>query len=599
MALVAFFAARRIVTMSKHWNGSDLPTPKQLTLLIGLLGGNSFGPLKDTIVHRWEARRKLVDPIPLAFISLFLDTFAGALIPIVDTWFGIATTPAVTTQLYNDTSVRHSFGRELSSTQCISGAGDFNGFGGIEWVSCNLNFYSNDPYTIDASLVDTDEATRLQQGISTQNTILNYTTSNSNSGTGQAYYYLAEPGMNALLDFKAKTIVISTQCAPTTQKCLPGQNWPEVIDTGGKRNFTCPPGFKSDFSFNGAVQTPYNISSSSESSDSSPVPLVGIGFSPDSNLTSRVGTCYPNLGQAVSQFVSQEVVPADSPVIGSNWSYQYILPQNPLHLAAWASGFPTFNAVEMENGEYENPLFNDREIYQGWEFAYWVLNCTAIVYDVSYTWSNGSLHTFSATPASADMGGLISAAYSFEFGPANLALSSIANVAGLQNTPTDLANIFAAGWSRAALAKSIGAFAPAQNEIEQVRNSTVAVARVPLIPLYLLLGLKALYVVAVILLAIGALFFHTSSRDRDSYSAAHCERLGCSSFRLPGPGSTERCERNKLPTPSCSKQDYGRSPIRQKRQFRSAWHQSRGDCPGRVCRSGCKRESPGWPSSTC
>lgn len=28
MALVAFFAARRIVTMSKHWNGSDLPTPK-------------------------------------------------------------------------------------------------------------------------------------------------------------------------------------------------------------------------------------------------------------------------------------------------------------------------------------------------------------------------------------------------------------------------------------------------------------------------------------------------------------------------------------------------------------------------------------------
>ena len=77
MALVAFFAARRIVTKSKSGDGSDLPTPEQLTLLIGLLGGNSFGPLKDTVLHRWAEKKRLVDPIPFAFFALFLVTSVG------------------------------------------------------------------------------------------------------------------------------------------------------------------------------------------------------------------------------------------------------------------------------------------------------------------------------------------------------------------------------------------------------------------------------------------------------------------------------------------------------------------------------------------
>lgn len=77
MALVAFFAARRIVIKSKKGSESDLPTPEQLTLLIDLLGGKGFEPLKDTILHRWTYKRKLVDPIPLAFGSLFAITTLG------------------------------------------------------------------------------------------------------------------------------------------------------------------------------------------------------------------------------------------------------------------------------------------------------------------------------------------------------------------------------------------------------------------------------------------------------------------------------------------------------------------------------------------
>ena len=77
MALVAFFAARRLAIKSNKGDGSDLPSPKELTLLIELLGGKTLDPLKDTIMHRWENKSKLVDPIPLAFSALLILTSLG------------------------------------------------------------------------------------------------------------------------------------------------------------------------------------------------------------------------------------------------------------------------------------------------------------------------------------------------------------------------------------------------------------------------------------------------------------------------------------------------------------------------------------------
>jgi hypothetical protein len=77
MALVAFFSARRIVTKSKHGDGTDIPSPEQFTLLISMLGGSSFGPLKDTVLYRWAKKERLVDTLPTAFLALFLVTFIG------------------------------------------------------------------------------------------------------------------------------------------------------------------------------------------------------------------------------------------------------------------------------------------------------------------------------------------------------------------------------------------------------------------------------------------------------------------------------------------------------------------------------------------
>jgi hypothetical protein len=86
-------------------------------------------------------------------------------------------------------------------------------------------------------------------------------------------------------------------------------------------------------------------------------------------------------------------------------------------------------------------------------------------------------------------------------------LANIATLAALSDSMKQLADTWATEFSKNALALTSGAFVLLKNQLEQVRDASFIVARVPLVPLYLLLGFKLLYVVAVIALAIGAYAF--------------------------------------------------------------------------------------------
>ncbi|KAK5128573.1 hypothetical protein LTR85_003244 [Meristemomyces frigidus] len=556
MGLVAFFAARMIVQKSKRGDGSDLPSPEQLTLLIGLLGGSGFGPLRDTIWHSWAKKERLIHLIPFAFYALFLVTFVGyvilpgssipapanqssILIPIADTWFGIATTADTITQLYNTTTSDYQkFSRVLSSTVCPNGPGAFSGFGLLEWLGCNIDYENGDAYALPAFLANGYEANVLLQGLSTTNAVLNHTMNGTN------YMYLANQNLDAKLDFKAKTLAVSTQCAPITSKCvLPTSEWPYIAsvsidsnNTGDYYNFECTPGFTANFTFNGAAQTMDALQSEGGMDQTYGVPLVGLAFAPSASLASRVGTYVPNLSMTVAEDLENltGTISPDSPYLGSNWSYQYILPQNPLHFAVWASGFPAVDGRLVTSGLDPTPLLKDHEVYTDGSSAYWMLGCGAVVHDVEYTWVNGSIHTFNATPASAAMGGLISGPFAFQFGQAAVALTEAASAAGVQNNSEELASVFAESWSHAAVALSIGAFEASPNVIEQYRNSTIPVARVPMVPLYLLLGLKAIYVLAVIILAIGAYCFTHPSETEMVKAQLSTKGLAAAHFDTPG-----------------------------------------------------------------
>lgn len=77
MALIAFFAARHIVLKSQHGKHDDLPTPRQLSILITLLGGSGLGPLKETAMYRWKNKEKFVAPLPAVLTALTLITVIG------------------------------------------------------------------------------------------------------------------------------------------------------------------------------------------------------------------------------------------------------------------------------------------------------------------------------------------------------------------------------------------------------------------------------------------------------------------------------------------------------------------------------------------
>jgi hypothetical protein len=87
MALVAFYAAHHLVLRLRLGDGSDLPSPEQLTILITLLGGSGFGSLKDTLFFRYGRREKLMSPLPAAFSALLVITLLRSVLQFLSSTF--------------------------------------------------------------------------------------------------------------------------------------------------------------------------------------------------------------------------------------------------------------------------------------------------------------------------------------------------------------------------------------------------------------------------------------------------------------------------------------------------------------------------------
>ncbi|KAL6244665.1 hypothetical protein RBB50_008193 [Rhinocladiella similis] len=480
MALVAFFAARHIVMKSKRAHHTELPTPEQLTLLISLLGGNGFSPLRDTVLFRWGRKERLVAPLPAAFMALFVITFLGVFIPIIDTWFGIAVHPATITQLYNTSaSAYHAFGRSLdpgTSDYPICPDGPRTpGDNSQHWFwPCNV--YIGTPHPENIFLVGGQAASKVQLDQPTTDMISNYTGALPSSPKhNETFFFYADQRSSAALDFKAQTMGMATQCKIATTDCH--------ADWSNGTTFRCSAGFAGDLG--GCVPNVWPTEESPGACD------TGIGFATDAQLSEAAGTV--NLTDL-----------SDSPT----GSFPGLLQQNPMYFGTWAVGFP---GDDIKNNLFAN--MDQQVFYDGHVTAMWVLNCTSTIYDVTYTYTNGRLHSFNATPAAPEWGAFFSAPFAWSpvlpgLKQASLALENAAYLASYTAKDSqDMADIWAKEFSRSALELSVGVFAPLVNDLEQIRNSTVQVARIPLIPLYLLLGFKFIYVVVVVVLAIGAYCF--------------------------------------------------------------------------------------------
>ncbi|KAK3678468.1 hypothetical protein LTR78_001765 [Recurvomyces mirabilis] len=354
---------------------------------------------------------------------------------------------------------------------------------------------------------------------------------------------------------------MTAQCTPITQQCLPNVQWPTFADNADNTAyFNCSSGFQGNFSFPGAAQSV--DADSSDSSGGADVntnslnPTIGMSFASDANLTRRIGAYNPLLSNISIDSVSA--------LRGSNLSYEYIQPQNPSYFGAWAAGFPTYTAfLNNQTAPMSNVLLNDSRIYRSPSTGntYWVLPCSATVHEFNYTRVNGSISDISHRPASPEMAALFAAPFAVDgiaVARQQLVLSAIeaSTAYGMQS----LADRFATNWVTAALDLSTAVMQKDNALVGQSRTFTGPVARVPMLPLYLLLTLKALYVVAVILLAMGAYCFTHPAETELIKEQLSANGLAAAHFDDPGilqKNASSTLEEVLLPTPTIPDEKTG------------------------------------------
>lgn len=142
----------------------------------------------------------------------------------------------------------------------------------------------------------------------------------------------------------------------------------------------------------------------------------------------------------------------------------------------------------------------------------WVLGCSTTVYEVAYSRVNGTVQAYSVTRANASLGGIISAPTNEVFAQTDFDIA--ARISSFHDNSQDLANEWASLYSQIALGLSAGIMSPRLNIRQQTRESFL-VARIPKLPLFVLIGLNLLYAVVGILLALYCAYFCAPRTTKD------------------------------------------------------------------------------------
>jgi hypothetical protein len=144
-----------------------------------------------------------------------------------------------------------------------------------------------------------------------------------------------------------------------------------------------------------------------------------------------------------------------------------------------------------------------------------MLNCNSTLYDFSYSFVNGTISSWNASQSSNDTGGLLSLPFVSGLPAASLCLGQASTSISTAADSDELAFQWAQIFSRCAIGLLAGSTESKNNTIEQTRNNSNSATRVPMVPLFFLLGLKLLYCLAVLLLAIAA-WHYTSPQEAQS-----------------------------------------------------------------------------------
>lgn len=432
MLLLSFPIASGLLKGSDANDARRLPTPYQLSMLIGLMGGGVVWLWHYvTYAFGWfgwkSAQAKTIPLVKFGAIARVLTFVFAILILAADTWLHIATKAVLFEQVQPRTTAANEYGRGIYQ-YCVERQIDRNS---TDDSPCNVSYAATNTFLIGA-----DEAYRTLGNISSDNR------ARQTTRDGKTYVYLGEATIPSDVDFTASTVAAMTQCRPVSREC----NLTAV--SGASTLFRC------SGSYGGHADAVDNIH-----------------YFDDRDAT----------------------VNASRSVTTNPFFFGY-------SKIADVGGYDIFDDPEMIT-----------PVHGGLAF---VIYCNATVYEVQYSWVNGSVVSFDATETNTSMAKLVRAPMLYRRFAENF-LGEAATVAALSNTSQELADKFSTSYSQAAMALAAGVFSRRRNVEEQVRSSFL-VARVPKPPLYVLVGLNLLFAaVGLVLGAIALALAGGRGRGRD------------------------------------------------------------------------------------
>ena len=269
---------------------------------------------------------------------------------------------------------------------------------------------------------------------------------------GKRLAYLGPSEMPVRTDFQASTFAMHTQCTPIGAKCN------LRATSGASEPFHCSDGFFGDL----------------------PSRTIN-GDTKDSSLYSGLSLFTENAGVVLYRDEGLTKVANESFA-----THQ----QNPYHLGAWAYPLGLIaTGKTTQDGNIVIPTHGGMT---------WLLGCTMTAYEMRYSWINGSAIVNNLQLANGSVGTIMHSP--IYYGLAKTTLESNAYAASAGEDAEAIAESYAYLYSRTALSLSSGMMTGRQTILEQSRER-VLVARVPKVPLWMLVAFNCVYGILGIVLA--------------------------------------------------------------------------------------------------
>ncbi|RMD39668.1 hypothetical protein DV735_g5465, partial [Chaetothyriales sp. CBS 134920] len=486
MSLWSLIVSAQMKDSSTHHSFEDLPTPYQLSILVGLC----LASMEQLCTYvRYSAGRKRSQELPPVLNKtagiLIITCLLALAVFLSDVTLHYLTSTVVFDQITSVPAPQLEYGYGLSSL-CL----DLDRVTENAGFPCSVPLGPEEvPFVDENRIAKRNEMQRLQSNISSVSQLR--VTNSSSTGSGLAIMIPNPARLSTETDFRASTIGVSTQCQlvpPTVCNMTPIAESEDDLDKINTQ-FNC-----SD-NFFGVLGLWPNISSADGTKAIDPN-LSPLAFKPAVNLqyafftSENLSTLYnpESWDPSVNQPDQLHIIP-DGELL------------NPFYLGvAMRVGINTFTENSTITLSEPNVMVNDYSVYLDL-----IMECSVASYEVNYTWFRSTIQNVTAVPSR--NGSLL------EIFHGGQTYNTVSGASDLQQYMIDAAiagddtESFTSTWSNRFSVKVlslVGAYLTPRTNLQEQNRKSLLVAKVPKLALAALVACSLSYTLLGISLVIAA-----------------------------------------------------------------------------------------------